>query len=139
MAISGGDKLLLTLPDLVGKSSLTISIGAGIIQDENSNLNLSITLPEQAVRRDSVPPKLLDTQDSVLHLSDVYTMRFDERIRARNDDLAALAAGIRLSIASQAAVSAESASITGNQLIIGFSAQIQSGEKLKNRHRRQSC
>ena len=131
VAISGSDKLLLTLPDLVGKSSLTISIGAGIIQDENSNMNLSITLPEQAVRRDSVPPRLLDTQDSVLHLSDTYRMRFDERIRARNGDLAALAAGIRLRIASQTAVSAESASITGNQLTIGFSVQIQSGENLK--------
>ena len=51
VAISGGDKLLLTLPDLVGKSSLTISIGAGIIQDGNSNMNLSITLPEQAIQK----------------------------------------------------------------------------------------
>ncbi|MFI0459935.1 MAG: hypothetical protein ACH254_20300, partial [Candidatus Thiodiazotropha endolucinida] len=121
VAISGSDKLLLTLPDLVGISSITISIAAGIIQDGNNNMNLPITLPEQAIQKDSVPPKLLDDQDRFLHLNDVYTMRFDERIRARDDDLAALAAGIRLSIASQPAVSADSASITGNQLIIGFS------------------
>ena len=131
VVISGSDKLLLTLPDLVGKSSISISIDAGIIKDANNYMNLPITLPEQVIRRDSVPPRLLDTQGSVLHLSDTYTLRFDEMIRARNGDLAALAAGIRLSIASQAAGSAESASITGNQLTITFSVSIQNGESLK--------
>lgn len=130
VAIGGDNNLILTLPDLVGQSRITIRIGGGIIKDVNNNVNVLITLPEITIQRDTLPPEPLDTQDDFLHLSDTYTIRFNETIRAKDGDLTALAAAIHLTVGSQAAVSADRASITGNQLIIAFSTQIQSGDEV---------